>query len=358
MASILFSALRLRGVEFKNRIGVAPMCQYCSRDGLADSWHMVHLGSRAVGGAGMVMFEASAVSPEARITQADLGIWNDEQAAALRPIAAFIADQGAVPVIQLAHAGRKGSTQVPWEGRRAVPIEQGGWPVQASSAVPFNDEYPLPESMSQADIANVADLFARAARRSLAAGMRGVELHMGHGYLMHQFLSPLANRRTDRYGGAFENRVRAPLEVAAAVREAWPAELPLMVRLSATDWLEGGWDLPQSVELARRMKALGVDLVDCSSGSILPASRGDAAPGYQVPFAARIRREAGVPTAAVGLITQANQAEDILRQGQADMVFLARELLRDPYWPLRAAAALDAPTAWPVQYARAVQGGR
>ncbi|WP_038852996.1 NADH:flavin oxidoreductase/NADH oxidase [Bordetella petrii] len=354
MPSLLFTPLQLRSVMFKNRIGVAPMCQYSCRDGLASNWHLVHLGSRAVGGAGMVMVEASAVSPEGRISPADLGIWSDAHAAALAPIAQFIAEQGAVPAIQLAHAGRKGSTQVPWQGRQAVAPEHGGWPVRAPSPVPFNDVYPLPAEMSEADITQVVDDFAAAAQRSRAAGMQVVELHMGHGYLMHQFLSPLSNRRADAYGGSFDARIRAPLRVAAAVREAWPRDLPLFVRLSATDWLEGGWDVAQSVELARRMKALGVDLVDCSSGSIVPGSQGEAAPGYQVPLAERIRREAEVATAAVGLITQAAQAEQILRDGSADMVLLARELLRDPYWPLRAAAELDAPTQWPVQYLRAV----
>ncbi|MBO1110360.1 NADH:flavin oxidoreductase/NADH oxidase [Bordetella petrii] len=354
MPSLLFTPLQLRSVVFKNRIGVAPMCQYSCRDGLASNWHLVHLGSRAVGGAGMVMVEASAVSAAGRISPADLGIWSDAHAAALAPIAQFIAEQGAVPAIQLAHAGRKGSTQVPWQGRQAVPPEQGGWPVRAPSPVPFNDVYPLPAEMSEADIAQVVDDFAAAAQRSRAAGMQVVELHMGHGYLMHQFLSPLSNRRTDAYGGSFDGRARAPLRVAAAVREAWPRDLPLFVRLSATDWLEGGWDVAQSVELARRMKALGVDLVDCSSGSIVPGSQGQAVPGYQVPFADQIRREADIATAAVGLITQAAQAEEILRHGSADMVLLARELLRDPYWPLRAAAELDAQAEWPVQYLRAV----
>ncbi|HYG45905.1 MAG TPA: NADH:flavin oxidoreductase/NADH oxidase [Bordetella sp.] len=354
MPSLLFSPLQLRGVSFKNRIGVAPMCQYSCHEGLASNWHLVHLGSRAVGGAGMVMVEASAVSAAGRISPADLGIWSDAHAAALAPIARFIAEQGAVPAIQLAHAGRKGSTQVPWQGRQAVPPEQGGWPVRAPSATAFNDVYPLPAEMNVADITQVVDDFAAAAQRSRAIGMQVVELHMGHGYLMHQFLSPLSNSRTDAYGGSFDARVRAPLRVVAAVREVWPQDLPLFVRLSATDWLDGGWDVAQSVELARRMKVLGVDLVDCSSGSIVPGSQGQAEPGYQVPFAEQIRREAQVATAAVGLITRADQAESILQHGQADMVLLARELLRDPYWPLRAAAELDARQEWPVQYLRAV----
>jgi len=356
MPSLLFTPLQLRSVTFKNRIGVAPMCQYSCRDGLASNWHLVHLGSRAVGGAGMVMVEASAVSAEGRISPADLGIWSDAHAAALAPIAQFIAEQGAVPAIQLAHAGRKGSTQVPWQGRQAVPPAEGGWHVRAPSAVAFNEVYPMPAEMTESDIARVVDDFAAAAQRSLAIGMKVVELHMGHGYLMHQFLSPLSNRRQDAYGGSFDGRVRAPLQVVAAVRQVWPQDQPLFVRLSATDWLDGGWDVAQSVELARRMKALGVDLVDCSSGSIVPGSQGQAVPGYQVPFADRIRREADVATAAVGLITRAVQAEEILRSGSADMVLLARELLRDPYWPLRAAAELDERAGWPVQYLRAVGG--
>ncbi|MCD0503878.1 NADH:flavin oxidoreductase/NADH oxidase [Bordetella petrii] len=354
MPSLLFSPLQLRGVSFKNRIGVAPMCQYSCQDGLASNWHLVHLGSRAVGGAGMVMVEASAIAAEGRISPADLGIWSDAHAAALAPIAQFIADQGAVPAIQLAHAGRKGSTQVPWHGRQKVQAADGGWDVRAPSALAFNDVYPLPAEMAEADITKVVDDFAAAAQRSLDIGMQVVELHMGHGYLMHQFLSPLSNLRNDAYGGSFDARVRAPLRVASAVREVWPRHLPLFVRLSATDWLEGGWDVAQSVELARRMKALGVDLIDCSSGSIVPGSQGQAEPGYQVPFADQIRREADIATAAVGLITRADQAEDILRRGQADMVLLARELLRDPYWPLRAAAELDEQAGWPVQYLRAV----
>ena len=354
MPSLLFTPLQLRSVTFKNRIGVAPMCQYSCQDGLASHWHLVHLGSRAVGGAGMVMVEASAVSAAGRISPADLGIWSDAHAAALAPIAQFIAEQGAVPAIQLAHAGRKGSTQIPWEGRAMVPPEEGGWQVGAPSAQPFNDEYPTPAEMTEADIRQLVDDFAAAARRSREIGMQVVELHMGHGYLLHQFLSPLSNQRNDAYGGSFEGRVRAPLEVAAAVREAWPGDLPLFVRISATDWVEGGWDVAQSVELARRMKALGVDLVDCSSGHIVPGSQGQPAPGYQVPLAEQIRREAQVATAAVGLITRPRQAEDILQRGQADMVLLARELLRDPYWPLRAAAELEEPPQWPVQYLRAV----
>lgn len=351
----LFSPLPLRGITLPNRIGVAPMCQYSCVDGLATAWHMVHLGSRAVGGAGLVLLEAAAVTADGRISPGDLGIWNEAQARALAPIAGFIAEQGAVPGIQLAHAGRKGSTSRPWEGKAGIPPGRGGWPVMAPSALPFADGYPLPREMSETDIAGVVDAFADAARRAVAIGMRVVELHMGHGYLMHQFLSPLANLRRDAYGGDFEGRIRAPLRVAAAVRESLPPELPLFVRLSATDWLDGGWDLAQSICLSQRLKAVGVDLVDCSSGSIQPGSQGSGEPGFQVPLASAIRRDAGIATAAVGGITDARQAEDILERGDADLILLARALLRDPYWPLRAAAELEAAAAgWPVQYQRAV----
>jgi 2,4-dienoyl-CoA reductase-like NADH-dependent reductase (Old Yellow Enzyme family) len=354
MTSLLFTPLQLRNVTFKNRIGVAPMCQYSCQEGLASNWHLVHLGSRAVGGAGMVMVEAAAVSADGRISPADLGIWSDAHASALAPSIAFINEQHAVSAIQLAHAGRKGSTQVPWHGRKAVPPEDGGWSVQGPSDLAFNDVYPLPAAMTEDDITRVINEFVAAAQRCLEIGIKVIELHMGHGYLMHQFLSPLSNHREDHYGGSFDARVRVPLRLVEAVREAWPEELPLFVRLSATDWIEEGWDIEQSVELSVRMKALGVDLVDCSSGSIVPGSQGTASPGFQVPFAEKIKREAKIATAAVGLITQAMQAEEILRHGRADMVLLARELLRDPYWPLRAAAELDGTSPWPVQYLRAV----
>lgn len=355
MSHRLFSPLPLRGVTLPNRIAVAPMCQYSCVDGLADAWHMVHLGSRAVGGAGLVLLEAAAVTRDGRISPGDLGIWNDAQAEALAPIVRFIADQGSIPGIQLAHAGRKGSTSRPWEGKAAVPPSQGGWQVMAPSALPFAEGYPSPREMTEADIAAVVDAFADAARRCAAIGMQVVELHMGHGYLMHQFLSPLANRRGDAYGGDFEGRIRAPLRVAAAVRESWPRERPLFVRISATDWLDGGWDLEQSIAFAVRLKALGVDLVDCSSGAILPGSQGSGEPGFQVPLASAVRHGAGIATAAVGGITEACQAEAILQRGDADLVLLARALLRDPYWPLRAAAELEAAQpSWPVQYQRAV----
>ena len=351
--SLLFSPLKIREVELRNRIAVSPMCQYSSRDGLPGDWHLVHLGSRAVGGAGMVTVEATAVTPEGRISPADSGLWCDAQAEAFRRITAFVQARGATPAIQLAHAGRKASTAPPWQGGAPLAPDSGGWTPVAPSAIPFAEGHPLPRALSLAEIGAVVAAFAAAARRAHAAGFRVLELHMAHGYLGHEFLSPLANRREDDYGGSFDNRVRFALDTAAAVRAAWPASLPLFVRLSATDWIEGGWDADQSVELARRLKALGVDLVDCSSGGIVPGAKIPVGPGYQTAFAERVRREAGIATAAVGMITAPAQAEHILRSGQADLVMLAREMLRDPYWPLHAAKALGADIAWPPQYARA-----
>jgi 2,4-dienoyl-CoA reductase-like NADH-dependent reductase (Old Yellow Enzyme family) len=322
---------------------------------MPNTWHMVHLGSRAVGGAGLVLFEAAAVCPEGRISPSDLGLWSDGQADALRAIVDCIHGQGAVAGIQLAHAGRKGSTQVPWVGRAEVAAPDGGWETMAPSALRFSAGYPLPREMTQLDIQHVISRFGASARLARAAGFQVIELHMGHGYLLHQFLSPLSNRRQDDYGGSFENRIRLAVDVVRAVRAEWPEQLPLFVRLSATDWLDGGWDIEQSVQLAKVFRTVGVDLIDCSSGSIAPDSRGPQAPGFQVPFAAAIRTQAGIPTAAVGLITQARQAEDILAQGQADMVLLARQMLVDPYWPLRAQAELEGVAShWPVQYERAV----
>lgn len=321
---------------------------------MPNMWHVVHLGSRAVGGAGLVIVEAAAVAADARITHGDIGIWNDEQASAFRPITEFMKSQGAVPGIQLAHAGRKGSTQVPWVGRRMVAEEEGGWQVVAPSPVRFKENYPLPVEMTERDIKGVIDQYAAATRRCVAAGFEVLELHMGHGYLVHEFLSPLTNLRADRYGGGFEQRVTFALQVVEAVREEWPNHLPLFVRLSATDWIEGGWDLDQSIRLSRMLREVGVDLVDCSSGSITPESQGRQAPNFQVPFAAGIRTQAGIATAAVGLITTARQAEEILAAGQADLIFLARALLLDPYWPLRAEQELEGEARWPVQYERAV----
>jgi len=354
MTSLLFSPYECRGVRLKNRIGVAPMCQYSSVEGMPNAWHVVHLGSRAVGGAGLVMIEATAVSREGRITPSDMGIWSDGQAQAFVPVNDFIRSQGAVAGIQLAHAGRKGSTQVPWVGRRAIDAAAGGWQPLAPSPVKFSPDYPLPSEMSEDDFPQVVRQFAEAARRSVQAGFEVIELHAGHGYLLHEFLSPLTNRRSDRYGGAFENRVRLLLEVVNEVRRTVPDRLPLFVRLSATDWLAGGWDLDQSVELAVLLRRAGVDLIDCSSGSIVPESGTEPKPGYQVPLADAIRRRAGIATAAVGAITRALQGEEALRSGACDLVLLGRQLLRDPYWPLRAAEELGADVSWPVQYQRAI----
>jgi 2,4-dienoyl-CoA reductase-like NADH-dependent reductase (Old Yellow Enzyme family) len=348
--SKLFSVLRLRDVEFKNRIFVSPMCQYSSRDGLPNEWHLVHLGSRAVGGAALVVVEATAVAPEGRITPGDTGIWSDEQARAFQPIAAFIKAQGAVPGIQLAHAGRKASTDVPWRGGK--PLTEGAWQTLAPSALPFGN-FPAPHAMSVQEIAAVVAQFVAAAERSRAAGFEVVELHMAHGYLLNEFLSPLANERTDEYGGSFAGRTRLPLQVAAAVRRVWPAHLPLFVRISASDWADGGWDLAQSIEFAGQLRSIGVDLIDCSSGGLLPGVKIPVAPGYQVPFAAAIRQQAGIATGAVGLITEPQQAEQIIAAGQADAVLLARAMLRDPYWVLHAAKTLGVDVQWPVQYDRA-----
>jgi 2,4-dienoyl-CoA reductase-like NADH-dependent reductase (Old Yellow Enzyme family) len=351
--SQLFTPLQIGDVSFRNRIFVSPMCQYSGHDGIPNDWHLVHLGSRAVGGAGMVMVEATAVAPEGRITAGDLGLWSDAQAEAFQRITRFISEQGAVAAIQLAHAGRKASTDLPWRGGGVVAADAGGWTTLAPSAAPFADDDPLPHALSAAELDEVVAAFVAAAQRAQAAGFRCIELHMAHGYLLHEFLSPLANRRDDDYGGSLENRMRLPLRVTAAVREVWPANLPLLVRISATDWVEGGWDVEQSVTLCHELKALGVDLIDCSSGGMVPSATIPAGPGFQTPFAARIRQAVGMATSAVGLITAPMQAEHILRTGQADAVFLARELLRDPYWPLHAAQALHAEVAWPVQYQRA-----
>ena len=350
----LFDELTLRGLTLRNRIAVSPMCQYSCTGGLANDWHFVHLGSRAVGGAALVFAEATAVTPDGRISPQDLGIWNDAQADALARTVSFIDAQGAVAGIQLAHAGRKASTFRPWDGSGAVPERSGGWArVDAPSAIPFSADYLVPHAMTEAEIAGVVEAFAAAARRALAAGFRVIELHAAHGYLLHEFLSPLSNTRTDRYGGAFENRTRFVREVAAAVRRVWPDSHPLFARISATDWTDGGWDLPQSIELARALKECGVDLIDASSGGNVATAKIPLGPGYQTPFAEAIRREAGIATGAVGLITDAVQAEHVIRTGQADIVLLAREMLRDPYWPLRAARELGATIGWPAQYLRA-----
>jgi 2,4-dienoyl-CoA reductase-like NADH-dependent reductase (Old Yellow Enzyme family) len=330
------------------------MCEYSSTDGFAGDWHFVHLGSRAVGGAGLVLTEATAVLPEARISPQDLGIWSDEHIAPLARIVRFIHEQGSVAGMQLAHSGRKASTYRPWEGQGKIPVSQGGWnDVVAPSAIAFADSYPMPRALSIDGIQEIVAAFAEAARRACEAGFRVIEIHAAHGYLIHEFLSPLSNQREDAYGGCFENRTRMLREVVAAVRSAWPQEAPVFVRISATDWVEGGWDLEQSVALARLLKTLGVDLIDCSSGGNLAHATIPVGPGYQTPFADRIRREAGILTGTVGMITEPVQAEHILSTGQADAVILARELLRDPYWPLRAARELGQPISWPIQYLRA-----
>ena len=348
----LFSPLALRGVTLKNRIAMSPMCQYSSVDGFANDWHLVHLGSRAVGGAGLIRTEAAAVSPAGRLSPDDLGIWKDEHLPMLRRINAFIVAQGAVPGIQLAHAGRKASTYTSWKGAGAVPESAGGWPVLGPSAGPFADSYPQPVALDAAGIGKVVADFQAAARRSLAAGFQVIELHAAHGYLLHEFLSPLSNQRTDDYGGSFDNRVRLLLEIVAATREVWPEELPLLVRISATDWTAGGWTADDSVRLAALLSTRGVDLLDCSTGGNVPAAPIPVGPGYQVPFAARIRQETGLLTGAVGLITTPAQAENIVATGQADLVLLAREFLREPYFPLLAAQDLGVDMAWPVQYER------
>jgi 2,4-dienoyl-CoA reductase-like NADH-dependent reductase (Old Yellow Enzyme family) len=349
----LFSPLRLRELEIRNRVFVSPMCQYSAVDGLANDWHLVHLGSRAVGGAGLVMAEASGVAPEGRITPACLGIWSDAHARALKPVVAFLKANGAVPGIQLAHAGRKASTDLPWKGGRPLATGQGAWQTVAPSAVPFGPGYPTPHALTATEIDRVVTQFVDAARRALSAGFEVLELHMAHGYLLHEFLSPLSNHRNDEYGGSLDNRLRLPLRVARAVRELWPAERPVFVRISASDWTPDGWDLAQSIELARRLKDAGIDLIDCSSGGLVPDARIPAGPGFQTPFATAIRRETGIATGAIGLITNAMQAEQIIATGLADAVLLARELLRDPYWPLHAARQLGADVQWPNQYLRA-----
>jgi 2,4-dienoyl-CoA reductase-like NADH-dependent reductase (Old Yellow Enzyme family) len=354
----LFDSLTLRDVTLQNRIAVSPMCQYSSENGFANDWHFVHLGGRAVGGAGLVFTEATAVIREGRISPQDLGIWSEDHIEPLTRITHFIREQGSVAGIQLAHAGRKASTYRPWDGRGAIPEAQGGWhEVVAPSALRFAEGYPLPEALTEDQIQGVVAAFAAAARRACDAGFAVVEIHAAHGYLLHEFLSPFSNHREDRYGGSFENRTRLLREVASAVRRAWPDRLPLFVRISATDWEAGGWDLEQSVELVRQLKSLGVDLIDCSSGGNLAQAKIPVGPGYQTPFAERIRREVAIPTGALGLITSPVQADHIIRTDQADLVLLAREFLRDPYWPLRAARELGHAIPWPVQYLRAAPHG-
>ena len=350
--SLLLSPLRLRDLTFRNRVFVSPMCQYSADDGVPNDWHLVHLGSRAVGGASLVIAEATGVSPEGRISPWDTGIWSDAQAEAFARIARFVRGQGAVAGIQLAHAGRKASTDAPWRGGKPLGAHPLAWQPVGPSAIAFDDAHAVPREMTAGDIDKVVDDFAAAALRSLAAGFEVIEVHAAHGYLLHEFLSPLSNRRSDAYGGSFANRTRLLMRVVETVRSVVPEKLPLFVRISATDWAEGGWDLPQSVELAKLLKSAGVDLIDCSSGGNVAKAAIPLGPGYQVPFAEAIRREAGVATGAVGMITEPEHAEQILAAGQADAVLLARAFLHDPYWPLHAAEALGEQPNWPPQYAR------
>lgn len=350
MESKLFSPIKIRDLVLKNRIFVSPMCQYSSVDGFANNWHMVHLGSRAVGGASLVISEATSVSPAGRISPGDLGIWSHEHAEAFKPITDFIKSQNSVAGIQIAHAGRKASTASPSDG--GGPLKNG-WQTLAPSAIPFDSNYPVPREMDAKDIESVLEEFRNAASLSLEAGFEAAELHFAHGYLLHEFLSPLSNKRQDEFGGSLENRMRFPLMIAKAVREIWPASLPVFVRISATDWAEGGWDLPQSIEFAKKLKETGIDLIDCSSGALIPHVKIPSGPGYQVPFAEAVKKEAGILTGAVGMITDPQQAEEIIASNKADAILIARELLRNPYWPLHAAAKLGAEVAWPVQYERA-----
>jgi 2,4-dienoyl-CoA reductase-like NADH-dependent reductase (Old Yellow Enzyme family) len=350
---MLLDPLQTREVTFRNRIVVSPMCQYSSDDGFANDWHLVHLGSRAVGGAGAVIMEATAVDPRGRISPQDQGIWKDAHVDFLARIASFIKEQGAVAGIQLAHAGRKASTARPWEGGRFIAESAGGWLPVAPTSVSFHPDDPAPHELTKDEIRCLVEAFATATRRALRAGFNLVEIHGAHGYLIHEFLSPLSNRRTDEYGGSFDNRIRFALEVVEAVRAAWPEALPLWLRISAMDWADGGWTLDESVEFAKRVRALGVDLIDCSSGGLTMQQKIELGPGYQVPFAARIRRQSGIATGAVGMITDPEQAEQILVNGEADVILLARELLRDPYFPMHAANKLGAKLTPPVQYGRA-----
>ncbi|CAB4935614.1 unannotated protein [freshwater metagenome] len=349
MTSHLFRPLTLRGMTFSNRVWVAPMCQYSATDGVASSWHMQHLGALATGRPGLIITEAAAVSPEGRITQGCLGLWTDEQAEALAPIVEFIHGQGVPIAVQLAHSGRKGSTWSPWTGVGAVDAADGGWQTIAPSPIAFSD-WPEPCEMTETDIASVTKAFADAARRAVAVGVDTVELHSAHGYLMHEFLSPLSNQRTDGYGGSLANRMRFPLEVIDAVRAALPDDRPLLMRVSGTDWVEGGWDIEQTVIFAREAQARGVDLVDLSSAGLHHEQNIPFARGYQVPFSARVRKEVGVPTGAVGLIIEPEQAEAILADGEADVVLIGRAMLRQPHWPLLAAHALGEQVEWPPQY--------
>ena len=352
----LLSPLTVRSVTLRNRIVMSPMCQYSSIDGLANDWHLVHLGSRAAGGTGLVIVEATAVTSQGRISPADMGIWSDEHIEPLARIARFVKEQGAAAGIQLAHAGRKASCQPAWLGGTSLKTPAaGGWSVVGPSPLAFSEGDPVPHELDERGIAEISDAFTAATRRSLAAGFEVIELHAAHGYLLHEFLSPLSNRRTDQYGGSLENRMRLPLEIVGEMRAIIPQELPLLVRISGTDWADGDWDLDQSVEFARRAKELGVDLIDVSSGGIIPKARIPVAQGYQVPLARRIRDEAQIKTGAVGLITEPHYANELVTGGDADLVFIGRELLREPYWALKAQQALGEEPSWPVPYGYAVK---
>jgi 2,4-dienoyl-CoA reductase-like NADH-dependent reductase (Old Yellow Enzyme family) len=356
MSSKLFEKYKIRGIEFRNRIWVSPMCQYSSEDGKPTDWHLVHLGSRAVGGAGLIIQEATAVSPEGRISPSDAGIWSDAHAEAYKKITKFIKENGAIAGIQLAHAGRKASTAEPWNGGKIVDEGYGGWETVAPSAIQFADDYPLPVEMTKVDIEKAVSDFIKAAKRSVEAGFEVIEIHAAHGYLFHEFLSPLSNKRDDEYGGSLENRMRFPLEVASRVRETVQENLPVFVRISASDWTENGWDLEQSVEFCKELKKIGIDLIDVSSGGNVPDAKIEIKPGYQVSFAAAIREKAEIATGAVGLITEAKQAEEILQKGESDAILMAREFLRDPYFPFTAAHELGAKIDYvPKQYGRAIQ---
>jgi 2,4-dienoyl-CoA reductase-like NADH-dependent reductase (Old Yellow Enzyme family) len=350
----LFTPLAIRSIELKNRIVVSPMCQYSSVDGFANDWHLVHLGSRAVGDAALIITEATAVSPEGRISPDDLGLWKDEHIEKLHQIVTFIEANGSIAGIQLAHAGRKASHVSPWKGGKALPVnDAAAWQTVAPSALPFRDDEPVPLELDKAGIDTVINDFTVAAKRALKAGFKVIEIHAAHGYLLHEFYSPLSNKRNDEYGGSFENRIRLAVEIAESIRTVWPVELPLFVRISASDWTEGGWAIDDSVALAEVLKNKGVDLIDCSSGGNIPQAKIEVGPGYQVPFAEAIKKQTGILTGAVGMITTPQQAEEILSSGQADIIIMAREFLRDPYFPLHAAKALDVDLKWPLQYERA-----
>jgi 2,4-dienoyl-CoA reductase (NADPH2) len=352
----LLSPLTIRGVTFRNRIAVSPMCQYIAKDGFADDWHLVHLGSRAAGGAGLVIVEATAVTPQGRITLGDLGIWDDAHIEPLARIVRFLERMGAVPGIQLAHAGRKASCDQPWKGGARLKTEaEGGWPIVAPSAIPFNAADPAPIPLDRPGIESIVAAFVAGAKRALAAGFKVIEVHGAHGYLLHSFLSPIANKRDDEFGGSLPNRMRPILTVAQELRRLMPTNLPLFVRISATDWVDGGWDLPQSIQLAKALCELGIDLIDCSSGGLVPRATIPVGKSYQVPFAAAIRKETGLRTGAVGLITEPEQANEIITTGSADLVMVGREMLREPYWALHAQQALSQEPSWPISYGYAVK---